>query len=63
MQRGVERPLLGLQLIGVEFDGFGDGVAVRRSTRQRAENQQVQRSLQQLDALAFFFSRRSRREK
>ena len=36
---------------GVEFNRFGDGVTISWPWQQRAENQQVQRPLQQLDAL------------
>src|SRR5437879_12888937 len=36
---------------GVEFNRFGDGVTISWPWQQRAENRQVQRPLQQLDAL------------
>src|SRR5579864_1291085 len=57
MQRGIERTLLDLQhFVGVEFDGLGDGVAVRRAEKERAENQEIESALQELDAafLVFF---------
>ena len=61
MQRRIERALLDLQdVVGVEFDGLGDGVAVGRSQQQGAQNQQVQSALQELDAFFFFFGRHSR---
>jgi hypothetical protein len=56
-----ERAVFDLQdIIGVELDCLGDGVAVGRRQQQRAQNQQVQSTLQQLDAIGLFFSRRSR---
>jgi len=61
VQRWIKRTLFDLQdVVGIEFDGLGDGVAVRRPQQQRAENQQVQGSLQQFYALFFFFSSHSR---
>jgi len=61
VERGVQRALLDLQdVVGSEFDGVGNGVAVRRSQPQRAENQQVQRPRQQLVAFALFFGRHTR---
>jgi len=61
MARGIERALLDLQdFIGAEFDGFGDGVAVRGAEHKRAENQQVERALEHFDAVEFVFSRHSR---
>src|SRR5262245_5318348 len=53
VQRGVQRPLLHpQQMIGAGLDGLGQRMAVRRSELKRPEDQQVERALQQLDALA-----------
>ena len=52
VQRRIQRPLLHLQhIVRALLDRFGDGVAVRRSEPQGPQNQQVQRALQQLDAI------------
>ena len=53
VQRRIERPLLDLQhVVRIALDGLGDGVAVRRPEQQRAQDQQVERALQQFDAVA-----------
>ena len=49
MQGRIERSVLHLKnVFGTVLDGVGDGVAVRRSRRERPENQQVERPLEQL---------------
>ena len=56
--------LLHLQhIVGPELDGLDDRVAVRGSQQQRAQDQQIERALQQLDtgAVASNPTRRSRR--
>jgi len=57
----IEGALLNLQdVVGVELDGFGDGVAVGGPEEQSAQNEQVERALEQLDAIDVLFSRHSR---
>ena len=61
MQRGVQRPLLDLKnVVGVSLDRVGDGMPVRRSEQQGAQDEHVQRALQELDALLLITSRHSR---
>ena len=61
MQRGIERPLLHLQhVVGRLLDGLRDRVAVRGAGEEGFENQEVERALQQLDALAGLFGRHPR---
>src|SRR5580698_393767 len=51
MERGIERALLDLEhFVGAEFDGLGDGVAVRGAEQERAEDEQVERALEHFDA-------------
>jgi hypothetical protein len=61
MQRWVQRALFDLQyIVRVEFNRLGDGVAVPRAQQQRAQNQQVQRALEQFNTLFLSFGRHSR---
>ena len=61
VQRRIERALLHLQhIVGRLLDRLGDGVAVRGSEEQGAENEEIERALQQLDAFAVVFSRHAR---
>ncbi len=61
MQGGVERALLDLEdVVGIDFDGFGDGVAVRGAAQQSTKDEEVESALQELDAFFFFFGRHSR---
>ena len=61
MQPGVQGPLLDLQdIIRSHFDGLGDAVAVGGTQEQGAEDQQVQRALEQFDAFLLFFGRHTR---
>jgi len=61
VQRGSQRTLLYLQhFVGIQFNGLCNGVPVPRPQQQSTQNQQVQRALQQFDALALFFSRHPR---
>src|SRR5438093_1693727 len=61
MQRRVQGALLHLEhILGAALDGLGDCMAVSGSQPQRAEDQQVQRALQELDAVLIPFGRHSR---
>ncbi len=61
VESGIERALFDLQhVVGVEFDGFGDGVAVGGAKEQGAEDEQVEGTLEQFDAFLLFFSRHTR---
>src|SRR5262245_64576769 len=51
MQRGIERAGLDLeQIVGLRADGLADAVAMSRAPLQRAEDEHVERALQQLEA-------------
>jgi hypothetical protein len=61
VQRRVQRTLFDLQnVVRVEFDGFGNGMAMGWALQECAENQQVQRPLQKFEAFLLLFSRHSR---
>ena len=50
VQRRIERALLNAQhFVGITLNRFGDRMAVRGSEEQRAQDEHVQRALQQLD--------------
>ena len=54
MQRRVQRSLLHLQhVVRATLDGLGNRMSVGGSEPQRPQDQEVQRALQQLDAVAF----------
>jgi hypothetical protein len=58
VQCRIERALLDAQhFVGITLNRFRDRVAVRGSEQQRAQDEQVQRALQQFDVL-FRFSHR-----
>ena len=60
MESGIERTLLDLEnIVGGEFDGFGDGVAMGGAEEEGAEDEEVESALKEFDAL-LFFSRHSR---
>ncbi len=51
MQGGVERPRLHLErILGVGIDRVADAVAMLRAPAQRLQDDEVERSLQQIDA-------------
>src|SRR5205814_9247356 len=61
VQRRIQRSLLHLQhIVRAALDRFGYRVTVSRSEPEGSENQQVERALQQLDAVALSFSRHPR---
>src|SRR5262245_13458324 len=61
VKRRIERTLLDQQhLLRAALDRLGDGMAVRRTETQRAQNQEIQSSLQDLDARVTVFGRHSR---
>ena len=56
MQGRVERPVLHLQkVVRRPLNMLADLVAVSRSVEQRAQNEHVQRALQQIGALLWLF--------
>ena len=63
MQRRIQRALFDLQdVLRAAFDRLGDGVAVGGSEPESAKDQQVQRALHELDALASSSGSHSRRD-
>ncbi len=51
MQRGIQRTLLDLQqLVGDELDALRDGVAVNRSGRDYAQDEQVEGALWKIES-------------
>lgn len=61
MESGIEGALLDLKdVLGSEFNRFGNGVTVNRATKESAEYEQIESALKEFDAVALVFSRHSR---
>lgn len=61
VERRIKRTLLYLQYIfGGALDRFCNSVAVQRPEQKNLQNEQIERSLQKLDAVPVFLGRHSR---
>jgi hypothetical protein len=62
MERWIQRSLFDLEnLVGSEFDRLGDGVTVHGAELEGAQNQEIQRALEEFDPFVLLSGRHSRR--